>query len=92
MSGDNVRDPNSGQPVHPNKEDLGTSGPRCPPPACPASSAVDFHSPRAARLTPSDLSSLIRSRQEPEQYYRDESKEASRIDDHPRVCNLKLMS
>lgn len=67
-SRDKVRGPNSGRRVQPNKEDLGTSGPHCLPPAfllppaCPAPSVVCFHSLKPGRLTSSDLSSLIRSK------------------------------
>lgn len=42
--------------------------PPASPPARPASFTVYFHSPKPSRLTPSDLSSLIRNRQEAEQF------------------------
>lgn len=46
--------------VQPDKRDLGRSGPRC----LPTTSTSYLHSLKPSRLTPSDLSSLIRSKQE----------------------------
>ncbi len=57
---DKVRWPKLGWRVQPNERDLGRSGPRCLPPT----STSYCHSLKPSRLTPSDLSSLIRSKQE----------------------------